>query len=48
MAMPLEGIRVIVWTIPAPELGQHSEEILIDLLDYDRDRIANLRRQEVI
>ena len=33
---------------PAPELGQHTEQILVDLLDYDRDRIANLRRQEVI
>ena len=33
---------------PAPELGQHTEEILVDLLDYDRDRIANLREQEVI
>jgi len=34
--------------IPAPELGQHTEEILLDLLGYDWDRITELREREVI
>jgi crotonobetainyl-CoA:carnitine CoA-transferase CaiB-like acyl-CoA transferase len=33
---------------PAPEFGQHTEEILLDVLGYDWDRIAELRRREVI
>ena len=33
---------------PAPEFGQHSEEILLDLLGYDWDRISELRKKEVI
>ncbi len=33
---------------PAPEFGQHTEEILLDLLGYDWDRIAELRAKEVI
>jgi len=32
---------------PAPEFGQHSEEILLDL-GYDWDAIADLRKREVI
>ncbi len=33
---------------PAPELGQHTEEILIDLLGYDWDRIGALREKKVL
>jgi crotonobetainyl-CoA:carnitine CoA-transferase CaiB-like acyl-CoA transferase len=33
---------------PSPELGQHTELILTDLLGYDWDRIAALREQKVI
>jgi crotonobetainyl-CoA:carnitine CoA-transferase CaiB-like acyl-CoA transferase len=34
--------------IPAPELGQHTEEILLDVLGYDWERIADLRKRDVI
>lgn len=33
---------------PAPELGQHTEEILLDVLGWDWDRIGALREREVI
>ncbi len=33
---------------PAPEFGQHTEEILLDLLGYDWDRITELRKSEII
>ncbi len=33
---------------PAPEFGQHTEEILQELLGYDWDHISWLRKQEVI
>jgi len=33
---------------PAPELGQHTEEILLGVLGYDWERIAQLRDEEVI
>jgi crotonobetainyl-CoA:carnitine CoA-transferase CaiB-like acyl-CoA transferase len=33
---------------PAPELGQHTEEILLELLECDWDRITELRKLEVI
>ena len=33
---------------PAPELGQHTEEILLDVLGYDWDRITELRKREAI
>jgi len=33
---------------PAPEFGQHTEEILVDLLGYDWDRVTDLRKREVI
>ena len=32
----------------APEFGQHTEEVLIDVLGYDWDRLTELRKQEVI
>ena len=33
---------------PAPELGQHTEEILLDVLGYDWDRLTDLRKREII
>ena len=33
---------------PAPELGQHTEMVLMDLLGWDWDRISALRDNEVI
>ena len=33
---------------PAPELGQHTEEILIEKLGWDWDRISELQEKEVI
>jgi crotonobetainyl-CoA:carnitine CoA-transferase CaiB-like acyl-CoA transferase len=33
---------------PAPELGQNTEEVLLDVLGYDWDRITELRKKEVI
>ncbi len=33
---------------PAPELGQHTEEILMDVLGWDWDRISALREKGVI
>lgn len=33
---------------PAPELGQHTEEILSELLGYDWERIEQLRKHRVI
>jgi crotonobetainyl-CoA:carnitine CoA-transferase CaiB-like acyl-CoA transferase len=33
---------------PAPELGQHTEEVLLDVLDYTWDQITDLRKREVI
>ena len=33
---------------PAPELGQHTEEILLDVLGWDWDRISALREKGVI
>ncbi len=32
----------------APELGQHTEEVLLDVLGWDWDRISELRDKEVI
>ena len=33
---------------PAPELGQHTEQVLLDLLGWEWDRIQELREKEVI
>ena len=33
---------------PAPELGQNTEEVLLDVLGYDWERISELREKEVI
>src|SRR5262249_15626468 len=34
--------------LPAPEFGQHTEEILTELLGYSWDQVAALKEQEVI
>ena len=34
--------------LPAPEFGQHTEEILTEVLGYSWDDIAKLRGEEVI
>ncbi len=34
--------------LPAPELGQHTEEVLMDVLGWGWDRISELRDKEVI
>ncbi len=34
--------------MPAPEHGQHTEEILLDVLGYDWERISELRDREVL
>jgi crotonobetainyl-CoA:carnitine CoA-transferase CaiB-like acyl-CoA transferase len=34
--------------LPAPEFGQHTEEVLTELLGYSWDDIDRLRREEVI
>ena len=38
------------WSIsrPAPELGQHTEEVLMEVLRYNWDDIGRLKEQEVI
>ncbi len=33
---------------PAPEFGQHTEEVLQEVLGYDWDKISDLREREVI
>ncbi|MGH8918148.1 MAG: hypothetical protein ACRD0H_07395 [Actinomycetes bacterium] len=33
---------------PAPEFGEHTEEVLIDLLGYSWEQIAALKEREVI
>ena len=33
---------------PAPEFGQHSEEILLDVLGWDWERISELRERKVL
>jgi len=33
---------------PPPRLGQHTDELLRDLLEYPPDRIAALRRSRAI
>lgn len=34
--------------LPAPEFGQHTEQILVDLLGYTWDEVAALKEREVI
>jgi crotonobetainyl-CoA:carnitine CoA-transferase CaiB-like acyl-CoA transferase len=34
--------------MPAPELGQHTEDVLMNVLGWDWDRISALRESEVI
>ena len=33
---------------PPPQLSEHSEEILAELLDYDADTVAQLRQEKVV
>jgi crotonobetainyl-CoA:carnitine CoA-transferase CaiB-like acyl-CoA transferase len=33
---------------PAPQLGQHTEEILVDMLGYSWEEVEVLRDKEVI
>ncbi len=33
---------------PAPELGQHTEEVLLDVLGFDWDKLTDLRKREII
>lgn len=37
-----------VTVTPAPLLGQHSDEVLGELLDFDKAKLASLREQKVI
>jgi crotonobetainyl-CoA:carnitine CoA-transferase CaiB-like acyl-CoA transferase len=32
----------------APELGQHTDEVLADILGYSAVRIADLRRRKIV
>jgi len=34
--------------LPAPELGQHTEEVLLNIADYTWEEIEELKKQEVI
>jgi crotonobetainyl-CoA:carnitine CoA-transferase CaiB-like acyl-CoA transferase len=34
--------------LPAPQLGQHTEEILMEVLDYSWDDISELRKKEIL
>ena len=34
--------------MPPPELGQHTEEVLIDVLGYDWDKIGELKDLQAI
>lgn len=33
---------------PAPELGQHTEEVLLEAAGYSREEINQLRKKEII
>lgn len=33
---------------PAPELGQHTEEVLLDVLGFDWEKLTDLRKREII
>lgn len=47
IGMRIDGNAATARRLP-PRLGEHSEDILRELLDYNDDRIEELRRQEVI
>jgi CoA:oxalate CoA-transferase len=34
--------------LPAPQLGQHNEEVLTQLLGYTKEQVADLRKAGVI
>jgi crotonobetainyl-CoA:carnitine CoA-transferase CaiB-like acyl-CoA transferase len=43
VASPVKTPGAITEPAPAPKLGQHTDELLRDLLGYDDARIARLR-----
>jgi crotonobetainyl-CoA:carnitine CoA-transferase CaiB-like acyl-CoA transferase len=43
VASPVKTAGAITEPAPAPELGQHTDELLQALLRYPPDRIARLR-----
>jgi crotonobetainyl-CoA:carnitine CoA-transferase CaiB-like acyl-CoA transferase len=43
VASPVKTAGAVTTPSPAPTLGQHTEEVLRDLLRYSPDRIAALR-----
>jgi crotonobetainyl-CoA:carnitine CoA-transferase CaiB-like acyl-CoA transferase len=43
VASPVKTAGAVAPTAPAPRLGQHTDEVLTDLLHYPPDRIAALR-----
>lgn len=53
-AIEMVGLPVTLSETPgsirrvAPELGQHTEEVLLDVLDWDWERIGALREKKVI
>ena len=53
-AVTMMGVPIRLWDTPGaatmapPLLGQHTEEILMDLAGYDWDRISALREKKVI
>jgi crotonobetainyl-CoA:carnitine CoA-transferase CaiB-like acyl-CoA transferase len=49
VASPLKlGATPVRTDLPPPLLGEHTEQVLRDLLAWDEARIAQLRAQEVI
>lgn len=45
---PVKLSKTPVITEPAPVLGQHNAEILVNLLGYDEDEVATLRKESII
>ena len=49
VASPMKlGVTPVRTDLPPPLLGQHTEQVLGELLGWDADRIAALRAKEVI
>jgi crotonobetainyl-CoA:carnitine CoA-transferase CaiB-like acyl-CoA transferase len=49
VASPLKlGATPVRADLPPPLLGEHTEQVLRDVLGWDAGRIAQLRAQEVI
>jgi crotonobetainyl-CoA:carnitine CoA-transferase CaiB-like acyl-CoA transferase len=43
----VSGVDQIKYTYP-PALGEHTEQVLKDMLGYSAEKIANLRKQKVV